>query len=131
MENVREKKISKKQKKAEDTTALLPALLKEKCADTVASASNALELTAKITEMKNTSTGKGTKKDFTSTYAEVKAKEIELAKLKYDLKKENSVVKREEKRHEKEASRKHEFKKAIMVEMIRACLLYTSDAADE
>jgi hypothetical protein len=69
--------------------------LKDKCAETVGSASNAAELTAKIAEMKNNGTGKG-RKDFTSTYAEAKTKEIELARDKFEFEKENYAVKRED-----------------------------------
>ena len=91
---LKEKK-SKQSKKCADKTSLLPAALKDKCAETVGSASNAAELTAKIAEMKNNGTGKG-RKDFTSTYAEAKTKEIELARDKFDFEKENYAVKRED-----------------------------------
>ena len=86
---------SKQSKKSADKTSLLPTALKDKCAETVGSASNAAELTAKIAEMKNNGTGKG-RKDFTSTYAEAKTKEIELARDKFEFEKENYAVKRED-----------------------------------
>ena len=91
---LKEKK-SRQSKKSADKTSLLPAALKDKCAETVGSASNAAELTAKIAEMKNNGTGKG-RKDFTSTYAEAKTKEIELARDKFEFEKENYAVKRED-----------------------------------
>ena len=120
---------SKKPKKDADKTALLPAALKDKCAETVASASNAAELTAKIAEMKNNGTGKG-RKDFTSTFADAKAKEIELAKEKFEFEKENYQTKRgDENSHalaklkqadsHLQAQLQQDTKKAIITEMIR------------
>lgn len=114
-------KKTKRQKTAEDKTTVLPAALRERCAETVASATTALELTSKITEMKNNTTtnGKGGKKDFTTTYAEAKAKEIELEKSKFDFEKENFAVKRDDEHQRNTASLKQDTQKAIIVEMIR------------
>ena len=57
---------NKKPNKGEDKGVLLPSDLRDKCAETVAAASSAVELTAKIAEMKNSGTGKG-RKDFSTT----------------------------------------------------------------
>ena len=104
--------------------------MKEKCAETVGTAANAAELTAKITEMKNTGSGKG-RKDFTSTYADAKTKEVELARDKFEFEKENYHSKRsddnshEESRvqREQENSRAQQLqsntKNVIIMEMIR------------
>ena len=125
----RTSKKPKKDKPLADKTALLPTALKEKCAETVGTAANAAELTAKITEMKNTGTGKG-RKDFTSTYADAKTKEIELARDKFEFEKENYHSKRsddnshEESRAQREqensrAQLQSNTKNVIIMEMIR------------
>lgn len=124
------KRKSKKQKKdKEDKTALLPTSLKEKCADTVAGASNALELTAKITELKQLNKGHG-RKDFSSTYSDTKAKELEFAREKFEFEKENFQYKREDDkevyqqkrqddRDAAEATMKLEKEKVILTELLR------------
>jgi hypothetical protein len=68
--------------------------------------------------MKNNTTGKG-KKDFTTTYAEAKSKEIELEKSKFDFEKENFSVKRDDELNRNTATLKQDTQKAIIVEMIR------------
>ena len=102
---------NKKPKKGDDKGVLLPSDLRDKCAETVAAASSAVELTAKIAEMKNSGTGKG-RKDFSTTYAESKNKEIDLAREKFEFEKDNQDARTG-------AAHRQETRNVIIAEMIR------------
>jgi hypothetical protein len=122
------KKSSKKKSKKRDESASLPPemkVLQDKCAETVASASSALDLTAKITELKalQQSNNKGCgKKDFTTTYAEAKSKEIELQRDKFLFEKDNFQLTREDKNNHNVAALRQDTEKAMMVALIqRGC----------
>jgi hypothetical protein len=118
------KKVRKRAKKAEaekaTAAALLSANLRDKCAETVATASNAAELTARISEMKNNvAAGNKGKKDFTTTYAETQLKKIELDRERFTFEKENFSVKREDDLAHATAKLQQESKNVILTEMLR------------
>lgn len=106
----------KKAKKATEVNAeLFPTHLKERCAETVASASNAAELTVKVAEMKNVAAGK-TRKDFHCTYSEVEAKKIlleekKLAIAQAETERKERIAEAESERKERWEREKWEFEK--------------------